>query len=178
MWNLCSFLYGRAWRISRQALEPKKMDARWLPRVLTGAQKKQEIACSEQLLNTFGPDEPERVCDTVTGDGTWISFYSIPNKLRLNQIVGGRWWQKTSFLGENFRGGTGSFFSIQHPHGFILIDCVFWTGNTYYHILCVSSLNSIDAVHLWASNVCVLAQGNHYSGTTQVPSKPRLLWSI
>ena len=55
------------------------MAARWIPHLLTETQKQQSVACSMQLLEMFGLDSPERICDIVTGE-TWISFCGTPNK--------------------------------------------------------------------------------------------------
>lgn len=80
--------YGTVERILRDDLKLKKVAARWIPHLLTEAEKKRRVDCSKQLLKMFGPDGPKRLCDVVTGDETWMSFYGIPNKRSNKMWVG------------------------------------------------------------------------------------------
>jgi histone-lysine N-methyltransferase SETMAR len=76
---------GTVHTIIHDELKMKKVCAKWLPHLLTEAQKKERERYSAQLLAVFEPQGPKRLTDVITGDETFISFYGMPSK-RANMV--------------------------------------------------------------------------------------------
>ena len=81
----CELSIGTINNILHKDLHMRKLAARWVPHLLSDDQKQQRVACSHKLLDEFEPNGPKRLCDLVTGDESWLTFYGIPNK-RCNRI--------------------------------------------------------------------------------------------
>ena len=71
---------GSISNILHKGLLMRKLAARWVPHLLTEEQKKRRVDCARNLIQYFEPNGPKRLCDVVTGDETWLTFYGIPNK--------------------------------------------------------------------------------------------------
>ena len=76
----CDLSIGTIHSILHEDLQMRNLAARWVPHLLTDEQKKRRVDCSRQLLQDFEPNGPKRLCDIVTGDESWLTFYGIPNK--------------------------------------------------------------------------------------------------
>ena len=75
----CELSIGTINNILHKDLHMRKLAARWVPHLLSDDQKQQRVACSHKLLDEFEPNGPKRLCDLVTGDESWLTFYGIPN---------------------------------------------------------------------------------------------------
>lgn len=112
---------GTVQRILRDDLDLRKASARWVPYLLTDAQKQQRVHCSKQLFQMFGPDGPKRLCDVVTGDETSVNFYGIPNK-RSNQMWVGAGDKRPVVLHPGFQSRKRRFTIFFDSSGLLVVD--------------------------------------------------------
>jgi histone-lysine N-methyltransferase SETMAR len=63
-----------------EALDKKKLCARWLPRLLTANQKRTGMKISEQGLQCFNKNKTDFVSRFITMDETWIHHYTPESK--------------------------------------------------------------------------------------------------
>ena len=72
-------------------LGTKKLTARWVPRMLTLAQKRQRTVHCKQHLTNFRTDKKLFIERSVTTDETWVHHYDTETK-----IQGRHWKHKVS----------------------------------------------------------------------------------
>ncbi|PHT39495.1 hypothetical protein BC332_34939 [Capsicum chinense] len=82
MVSVCSS-FGSVQRISTQNLNMRKVSAKWIPKLLTQAQKEKRVSICQQPLDRSNADA-DLLCKIVTGDET-LKFpeqtqkkYSVP----------------------------------------------------------------------------------------------------
>jgi len=66
--------------ILHEKLGLRKISARWVPHKLTDEQKRKRVEFCQTNLADFGENGRKRLTDIVTGDETWIYFYTTPDK--------------------------------------------------------------------------------------------------
>ena len=64
---------GTAHTIVRESLQ-FGVCARWVPHVLTQAQKAKRVQCAQRLLSDFDRDDTRRLLEIVIGNETWARF--------------------------------------------------------------------------------------------------------
>ena len=79
------FLYHRVHNILETELGMKKLTARWVPRMLTLAQKRQRTVLCEQHLTNFRTDRKLFIERYVTMDETWVHHYGPETKIQSMQ---------------------------------------------------------------------------------------------
>ena len=77
--------YSIMWRIMHDHLGYRKLSARWVPRMLTDAQRAQRVACSRRIKELFLLLPEEFVFRYVTVDETWIYHYDPESKQQSKQ---------------------------------------------------------------------------------------------
>lgn len=61
-------------KILSEDLDMKKMNCRWIPKILTEAEKRQRVSTSRSILSAYADDWDSFVYRLVTGDETWVSY--------------------------------------------------------------------------------------------------------
>jgi histone-lysine N-methyltransferase SETMAR len=77
--------HGSAYRLLHDELGMRKLCSRWIPHLLTEAQKEERVETAKGLLNRFRAWGRHGVADIVTGDETWIHYYE-PNRKQQNMV--------------------------------------------------------------------------------------------
>ena len=72
--------YGTVQRIIHDDLKLKKLSARWVPRMLTKAQKKRRVEVSQQLLDRYNEDPDDFINRLLTQDETWVHHFDPETK--------------------------------------------------------------------------------------------------
>lgn len=67
-------------RIITDHLLMSKVSARWVPRLLSSAQKKQRVTCSKEFLREYEENPDEFLRSIVTGDETMVLYYDPLSK--------------------------------------------------------------------------------------------------
>ena len=117
----CELSIGTINNILHKDLHMRKLAARWVPHLLSDDQKQQRVACSHKLLDEFEPNGPKRLCDLVTGDESWLTFYGIPNK-RCNRIWVGPDGDRPVVLRPGFQSRKRLFSIFFNTQGLVAID--------------------------------------------------------
>ena len=117
----CELSIGTINSILHKDLHMRKLAARWVPHLLSDDQKKQRVACSRKLLDEFEPNGPNRLCDIVTGDESWLTFYGIPNK-RCNRMWVGPDGDRPVVLRPGFQSRKQLFSAFFNRQGLVAID--------------------------------------------------------
>ena len=68
-------------RIFHEHLHMSKVSARWVPRMLTAAQKQRRADVSKELLNEYRTDPDGFLGHIVTQDETWVHHFDPETKL-------------------------------------------------------------------------------------------------
>ena len=63
--------------ILKEKLKLEKICARWIPHLLTPEQKMDRVEKASVLLSRFKKRESHRLREVVTGDETWLYFFSL-----------------------------------------------------------------------------------------------------
>ena len=66
--------------ILKQRLGLRKICARWVPHLLSQAEKDRRVKITSELLQIYDGCDDKRLCEIVTGDETWISFFEPEGK--------------------------------------------------------------------------------------------------
>lgn len=117
----CDLSVGTIYNILHEDLRMRNLAARWVPHLLTEEQKKRRVDCSRRLLQEFEPNGPKRLCDIVTGDETWLTFYGIPNK-RCNRAWVGPDGDRPVILKPGFQSRKRLFSMFFSTQGVVAID--------------------------------------------------------
>ena len=72
-------------RILHDKLHMNKVSARWVPRMLTDAQKKRRADISQELLNEYRADPDGFLGHIVTQDETWVHHFDPETKMQSMQ---------------------------------------------------------------------------------------------
>ena len=67
--------------ILKKILHVRKITARWVPHLLTDAQKKQRVKTAKKLLKMFPKFDQKQFANVVTGDETWIHYFEPVRKV-------------------------------------------------------------------------------------------------
>ncbi|KAI6650686.1 Transposase [Oopsacas minuta] len=76
---------GTAQAIVHDNMKFRKICARWVPHLLTQAQKAKRVQCATKLLSEFDRTDSRRLFEIVTGDETWVR-YSEPLSKEANKV--------------------------------------------------------------------------------------------
>jgi histone-lysine N-methyltransferase SETMAR len=107
--------------ILHHELHMRKVCARWIPHLLTEAQKKTRVQKSKELLAQYGPGGKNRLTDIVTGDECWIHYFGIPNKLQ-NMVWLGEDEPRPVVLRQGFRSRKSMFTIFFNHTGPVLVN--------------------------------------------------------
>ena len=66
--------------ILKQRLGLRKICARWVPHLLSQAEKDRRVKIASELLQIYDGCDDKRLCEIVTDDETWISFFEPEGK--------------------------------------------------------------------------------------------------
>ena len=66
--------------ILKQRLGLRKICARWVPHPLSQAEKDRQVKIASELLQIYDGCDDKRLCEIVTGDEKWISFFEPEGK--------------------------------------------------------------------------------------------------
>ena len=66
--------------ILKQILGLRKICARWVPHLLSQAEKERRAKIASELLQIYDGCDDKRLCEIETGDETWISFFEPEGK--------------------------------------------------------------------------------------------------
>ena len=66
--------------ILKQRLGLRKICARWVPHLLSQAEKDRRVNITSELLQIYDGCDDKRLCEIVTGDETWISLFEPEGK--------------------------------------------------------------------------------------------------
>ena len=58
----------------------RKICARWVPQLLSQAEKDRRVKIASELLQMYDGCDDKRLCEIVIGDETWISFFESEGK--------------------------------------------------------------------------------------------------
>ena len=92
------FSYRSVHNIFEKELGMKNLTARWVPRMLTLAQKRQRTVLCEQHLANFRGDKKLFIERYVTMDETWVHYYDPKTKIQSMQ-----WKRKGSPTTKKFK---------------------------------------------------------------------------
>ena len=65
--------------ILKKHLKSRKISARWVPHLLTGEQKRQQVKVAKKLLQMFPKHDKKQFVDT--GDETWVHYFEPVRKV-------------------------------------------------------------------------------------------------
>ena len=74
--------------ILKQRLGLRKICARWVPHLLSQAEKDRRVKIASELLQIYNGCDDKRLCEIVTGDETWISFFEPVGKENNKVLIG------------------------------------------------------------------------------------------
>ena len=74
--------------ILKQRLGLRKICARWVPRLLSQAEKDRRMKIASELLQIYDGCDDKCLCEIVTGDETWISFFEPEAKANNKVWIG------------------------------------------------------------------------------------------
>ncbi|KAI6661449.1 Transposase [Oopsacas minuta] len=83
--NSVGISMGSVDHILRSQLKLTKVCAKWVPHLLTKAQKETRVRCCRNLLKSYNECDPGRLFVTVTGDETWVQ-YNTPFSKQANKM--------------------------------------------------------------------------------------------
>ncbi|MCU7801502.1 MAG: transposase [gamma proteobacterium symbiont of Lucinoma myriamae] len=115
-------------------LKVKKICARWVPHLLTDAQKAMRVQAAKKLLQKYKNCSNKRICELLTGDETWVFYFEpqrrVDNKqwMRKGQerpIIAKRSRSAKKVLYSIFFNSSGPVVQIPTPNGRSI------TGNFY-----------------------------------------------
>jgi len=113
--------YGSCHNIIHEELGLRKRCARWIPHLLTPAQKEERVQICQKLLTEFEPRGPKRFADVVTGDECWISFFTTRDK-QSNMVWLSEDEPRPQILKEGFRSRKRLFTIFFGTQGPICVD--------------------------------------------------------
>ena len=58
----------------------RKICAKWVPHKLTKHQKNERVRIQKEILAMFPPHGRKRLSDVITGDESWLNFYTERRK--------------------------------------------------------------------------------------------------
>ena len=85
--RMTSLTLARVHWILKKHLELRKMNARWIPHLLTDDQKRSRVEKAKSLLKKYPKYTKKAFDNLVTGDETWVYFFE-PKRKCSNRISG------------------------------------------------------------------------------------------
>lgn len=79
--------YGCVWNILHEDLGMSKLNARWVPKLLTDSQKKVRADVCKELLNQYNANPGQFLSQVVTGDESWFHYYEPESKRQSQQWI-------------------------------------------------------------------------------------------
>ena len=72
---------SRVHLILKKHLKVKKINARWIPHLLTEDQKKARVTMAKKLLNMYPKFSQKSFTNLITGDETWVHYFEPKRKV-------------------------------------------------------------------------------------------------
>ena len=63
----------------------RRVAAKFVPRLLTDAQEENRVTVSQELFDRSNDDE-NFLTNVITGDETWVYFYDVETKVRIQNL--------------------------------------------------------------------------------------------
>ena len=73
--------------ILKKHLKVRKISARWVPRLLTDEQKRQQVKVAIKLLQMFPKYSKKQFANLVTVDETWVHYFEPVRKVSNSSLV-------------------------------------------------------------------------------------------
>lgn len=124
----------RIYAILTESLRLKKVCSRWIPHVLSPAQKQERVETATSLLNRFRRMGNSAMLDITTGDETWIHYYE-PKRKQQNMVwiaegehppqIAKRERTRDKVMYAIFFNGNGPIAQIPVPSGSTVTGCLY-----------------------------------------------------
>ena len=114
---MTNLLLARVHAILKKHLKVRKINARWIPNLLTDEQKKTRVTMAKRLLKMYPKYSKKAFDNIVTGDETWV-YYFEPKRKVDNRIWATKNARRPSIVKTNTNGKEGIvcyFFTNKDP---------------------------------------------------------------
>ena len=114
---MTNLLLARVHAILKKHLKVRKINARWIPHLLTDEQKKTRVTMAKRLLKMYPKYSKKAFDNIVTGDETWV-YYFEPKRKVDNRIWATKNARRPSIVKTNTNGKEGIvcyFFTNKGP---------------------------------------------------------------